>query len=77
MTNKYMTVEEFSSKVEWEGGIFGALEYGLHADQLDSEDSASTELRKAWADLESAYNELRPFVGMVESILEKIDEGMS
>ena len=54
-------------KVEWEGGILGALDYGLRAEHLPEND---TELRQAWAALEAKYLEMTPLVDAVEKLLE-------
>ena len=56
-----------AGKVEWEGGILGALNYGLRAEHLPEND---TELRQAWAALEAKYLEMTPLVDAVEKLLE-------
>lgn len=73
----FMTPSDFASKVDWEGGIHGALEYGLKSTHLDPDDPDSTELRAAWVALEEAY---RPFAaqedvvgGLIEGLLEGED----
>ena len=30
-----MTIEELASKVEWEGGVEGALDYGVTSDDIE------------------------------------------
>ena len=47
-----MTEEEFANKIEWEGGIIGALEYGLRAKDLADRNS---ELYTAWKDLQQIW----------------------
>lgn len=49
-----MTPEDFLGKVEWEGGIDEALDYGLRASDLDGSDP---ELSEAWATLERLHAE--------------------
>lgn len=50
-----MTVEEFVAKVEGEGGIESALDYGLHEDDLPDE---AEELKAAWKELREAWESL-------------------
>jgi hypothetical protein len=67
----YMTPDDFAQKVEWEGGIVDALEYGLHATDLDPDDEASKPLRAAWAALEAVYREqYRPAESRVSELLD-------
>jgi len=47
-----MNEEDFIGKVAWEGGIVGALEYGLTASDLQDPDS---QLAKAWRRMEGAW----------------------
>lgn len=56
--SEFMTPTNFAAKVDWEGGIHGALGYGLKHTHLDPDDPASAELRAAWAELETLF---RPF----------------
>ncbi len=69
-----MTPREFAGKVDWEGGIVSALEYGLHARSLADTPDAGP-LREAWAELERIYAEqLEPALRKVETLLEDLDE---
>lgn len=63
-TDKPMTEAEFSQKVAWEGGVFGALEYGLKAD-----DCEPGPLRDAWYNLELSYERIAPDVDTVNELL--------
>ena len=72
--SEYMTPQDFAGKIEWEGGITGALDYGLKSTRLDPDDPASTPLREAWAVLEAAWNEIQPAMRAVEDILEDLDD---
>lgn len=72
--SEYMTAGRFVAKVDWEGGIGGALNYGLTADELDPNDEASKPLRKAWADLERLYREeYEPAADKVRRAMDAID----
>lgn len=59
------TRQEFASKVDWEGGIFGALDYGLTEHGLDRD----SDLYELWADLRKKYEALAPLVSRVEKEL--------
>lgn len=50
-----LTIKTLADKVAWEGGVLGALEYGVSADQIMDPEAASL-----WRRIESLYNELRP-----------------
>lgn len=50
------------AKIEWEGGVYAVLEYGLHnIDDYDVPD----ELKEAWDDMVSLFGE---FEGLVEDV---------
>ena len=71
---EYMTPARFASKVEWEGGVQDALDYGLKATDLDPEDPNSRELREAWGELERIYREqYQPAERKVDDILDGIE----
>lgn len=73
-TTEYMTARRFAAKVDWEGGVVDALEYGLHATHLDPDDETSKPLREAWSALEAAWQNAKPLIGKVEGLLEDIEE---
>lgn len=66
--SKAMTEKDFAAKIEWEGGIPDALEYGLK-----SEDCEPGELRNAWKDLEDRWKTLQKPMSVVERILAAIN----
>lgn len=70
----YATRAEVRGKVEWEGGIMEALDYGIHAIDMPVGDE---ELIAAWTALENAHEALRPLAEAVERLLEAApdDEG--
>lgn len=53
----YMSPFDFASKIDWEGGVMSALDYGLKHDELDPNDPASAKLREAWKELETVHRE--------------------
>lgn len=60
-----MTPEEFVAKIRWEGGVVGALEYGLTAEDLPK----GSALREAWHELEVAWTAFHDYVEDVEEML--------
>lgn len=66
-----MTEADFIGKIEWEGGVLAALEYGLTEDDLEQKDTA---LYKSWRALRSAYQSLLPLLRDVEKALESYDD---
>lgn len=67
-----MTEAEFAGKVEWEGGVIAAIEYGLESSAL-----RPGELKDAWAGLETAYAGIEVDLQYVESLLEDLEEDES
>lgn len=59
-----LTIKTLADKVAWEGGVLGALEYGVSADQILDPEAASL-----WRRLESLYNDLRPAMWQMERML--------
>lgn len=73
---EYMDVDSFAAKVDWEGGVIDALDYGLKADDLDPADERSKPLREAWAEMERIYREaFAPAVSKVRDLLQEIEDG--
>lgn len=66
-----MTPEEFIAKIEWEGGVLDALEYGLRAEDLDDSDP---ELKGAWSDLRNDWVNFEPALRNVEEMVEERGE---
>ncbi len=57
-------LRRFARKVRWEGGVLGAIDYGLHRSDVPDEDLADT-----WARIEDLYAEMAPLVAKVESAI--------
>lgn len=68
---KDMTEDQFLGKVEWEGGVLEALEYGLKADALKDQDS---ELASRWRALEKEWRRFQNFLIPVEQYFENWQE---
>jgi hypothetical protein len=62
-----MTPGEVSYKIDWEGGIFEALDYGLKSSDIEP-----GALRDAWLKLEQAHAKMIPLVDDVEELLEDL-----
>jgi hypothetical protein len=62
-----MTEAEFVEKIDWEGGVWDALLWGLRADMLDDPDSR---LGRAWSKLEKFYAKHGP---ELEAAIEDVD----
>lgn len=59
-----MSIDDVANKIEWEGGIISALEYGIHADDIEDE-----ELANLWEQLEQAYNPVHKLIILIEDFL--------
>ena len=62
-----MTPDEFVNKVDWEGGVLDALEYGLRSTELDDSNPA---LKGGWIELEKAWVDFEPLLHGVEQLVE-------
>lgn len=71
---KLLSPEDFTAKVKWEGGIFGALDYGLKFTDVDPGTELGAQLNYAWRNLESAYAAMKPALKTVTEILNKIEQ---
>lgn len=68
MTNQPMTESDFASKVEWEGGVFEALDYGLKpADVVEGP------VREAWTRLYQLWQQISPIADEVSRLLDGIE----
>jgi hypothetical protein len=48
-----------AQKIRWEGGLWSALEYGIHPDDI-----ADPELAALWSELENGYRQMAPLIAM-------------
>lgn len=70
---EFMTAAGFAAKVEWEGGVLEALDYGLKHTHLDPADHEAAALREAWADLERLYAPVAEKALIVGALLDRLD----
>lgn len=68
MTDKLMTESAFAGKVEWEGGIFEALDYGL-----EPSDVVEGPVREAWTRLYQLWQQIEPIADEVSRLLDGIE----
>ncbi|MEX0796986.1 MAG: hypothetical protein WD274_09855 [Acidimicrobiia bacterium] len=63
-TSFLLPAAELAAKVEWEGGIIPALEYGIRYQHIED-----PEVARLWAELEQRHDELAPLVTQLEKLL--------
>jgi hypothetical protein len=63
---RYRTRQDVGSKVDWEGGLVEALDYGIKADDMPEGD---TELIEAWTELQAAHAVLEKAAEKVTALL--------
>jgi hypothetical protein len=63
-STKYATRDDVAAKVQWEGSLTDALEYGVSYDEMPDD-----ELGGAWVATERAYSEFSKAAEIVEDIL--------
>jgi hypothetical protein len=68
MTDEPMTESAFASKVEWEGGILEALDYGLKPT-----DVVKGTVREAWTRLYQLWQQIEPIVEEVDRLLDGVE----
>lgn len=59
------SLRRLAEKVDWEGGVIEALEYGIR-----SGDIADPEVATVWRRVEQLWSELRPAVRQIERTLQ-------
>ena len=70
MSDRFASRGAVAAKIEWEGGIVTALDYGIKAADMPEGD---TELAEAWDRLETAWHRLEPLVAVVETMLDEAE----
>lgn len=66
MSDKW-DVNDLDAKIDWEGGIDAALDYGVKIHEYD----VSPELEAAWYEMEDAYDAFSDLRAEVYSLIEK------
>jgi hypothetical protein len=65
MDNRYaMSLGRLAKKVEWEGGVLEAVQYGVTSDQIED-----PELAAAWKEIESMWQALQPALARIDKSL--------
>lgn len=63
--NRPMTLVDFAAKVEWEGGVIDALDYGLKP-----EDAPEGELRDPWQQAYDLFQQMEPITDRIGALLD-------
>ena len=61
-----MTRDELRDKVEWEGGVWATLQYGIRAANIDD-----PEVAKLWREMESLFEKTAPIAWRIATILDE------
>jgi len=67
MSDRFSSREHLAAKIEWEGGVLEALDYGITTGDMPEGDA---ELAEAWGKLEAAWKQLSPLADAVTDLLE-------
>jgi hypothetical protein len=67
MSDRFSSREHLAAKIEWEGGLMEALDYGIKTEMMPEGD---TELAEAWAKLEASFRETSKLGDAVEKLIE-------
>jgi hypothetical protein len=62
-----MDRRRLAEKVEWEGGVFATLRYGVRSEEIDDE-----ELRALWAQMEEHYLAITPIATQITIRLKNV-----
>ena len=65
-TDRFVSRAALAGKIEWEGGLMEALDYGITTEMMPEGDA---ELTEAWAKLEAAFKETSKLADAVEKLL--------
>jgi hypothetical protein len=66
MSDRFEDREALAAKIEWEGGLMEALDYGIKTEMMPEGD---TELEQAWAKLEASFRETSRLADAVAEML--------
>lgn len=66
MSTRFESRRALANKINWEGGLMEALDYGIKTADMPEGD---TELTEAWAALESSFRETAKLAGKVSAML--------
>ena len=66
MSDRFESRDDLAGKIEWEGGLFGALDYGIKTEHMPEGDE---ELAEAWARLQASFETTSELAGAVRGLL--------
>ena len=66
-----MTLQQFIDKAAWEGGILGALEYGLDPNDIVAENEDQEKIREALIGLRAAFKPVEAALLEIEDLFEE------
>lgn len=61
-----MSLEDLNYKIDWEGGVSDAMEYGIHSTDIEDE-----ELAALWYEAEQQFTIFDALVRQIESYIDK------
>ena len=67
MSDRFTSREHLADKIQWEGGILEAVDYGIKTEDMPEGD---TELTEAWAKLEATWKQLSPLADAIAKMLD-------
>jgi len=70
MTDRFESREDLAAKIEWEGGLMEALDYGITTEMMPEGD---TELTEAWSKLEASFRETSKLADAMSAMLPDAD----
>jgi hypothetical protein len=68
--SKFENRQELADKIEWEGGLEDALDYGIKSSDLPE---SETKLIAAWALMEEAFDELERAKRVVAELIPELE----
>ena len=66
MSDRFESRDDLAAKIEWEGGILEALDYGIKIADMPEGD---TELIEAWTKLQRSFETTRALVDALNELL--------
>ena len=71
MADRFPDRENLAAKIEWEGGLMEALDYGITTEMMPEGDA---ELAEAWTKLEASFKETSKLADVVQDLLDAEDD---
>jgi hypothetical protein len=67
MADRFESRADLLAKIEWEGGVVEAYDYGIGHEEMPEGD---TELTELWKQLEEAQEKVEPIARKIEKLLD-------